>query len=120
MLLFINKPSGMTSHDVVDRVRKITRERRVGHAGTLDPLAEGLLIVAVGREETKRLSQFSQLPKTYEFMVRLGVRSKTQDMEGPFEFNKGSSWDRHCEEQSDEAISVLTARLLRFARNDKH
>ncbi len=55
----MNKPTGMTSHDVVDVVRRITGERTVGHAGTLDPLASGVLIVGVGREATKVLGSVS-------------------------------------------------------------
>lgn len=82
MLLLINKPTGITSHDVVNRVRRITRERRVGHAGTLDPFASGLLIIAVGRETTKTLGQFLKLDKQYEATARLGFSSTTGDCDG--------------------------------------
>ena len=58
MFLLIDKPKGISSHDVVNRIRRITGEKRVGHAGTLDPNATGLLIVAVGRDSTKKLSEF--------------------------------------------------------------
>lgn len=54
----VYKPLGMTSHDVVNIVRKKTGVKRVGHGGTLDPLAEGVLVIAVGRENTKRLEEF--------------------------------------------------------------
>ena len=60
MFLFIDKPKGITSHDVIDEVRKITGEKKVGHAGTLDPNATGLLIVGVGRESTKRLGKIAK------------------------------------------------------------
>ena len=60
MILNINKTKGITSHDVVDAVRKITGERRVGHAGTLDPFATGVLIVAVGRDDTKKLGKITE------------------------------------------------------------
>lgn len=80
--LYIHKPLGMTSHDVVDAVRRITGEKRVGHAGTLDPFAEGLLIVAVGREATAKLSTFLKQPKTYRATMRLGAISSTDDPEG--------------------------------------
>ena len=60
MILAINKPRGMTSHDVVNYVRHVTRERRVGHAGTLDPLARGVLVL-VGRDATKRQSEFMRI-----------------------------------------------------------
>ena len=62
MILNINKLKGMTSHDVIDEVRNITQEQRVGHAGTLAPLASGLLIVGVG-EGTKKMEEFLKLPK---------------------------------------------------------
>jgi len=80
-ILLIDKPAGMTSHDVVDRVRKVFSTRRVGHAGTLDPFATGLLIVGVG-DATKRLSGYVGLDKTYEATARLGATSTTYDPEG--------------------------------------
>lgn len=80
--LLIDKPAGITSHDVVDRVRRLTGERRVGHAGTLDPFATGLLIVAVGREATRELSRFVGLDKHYEATFVLGARSDTDDATG--------------------------------------
>lgn len=80
--LLIDKPAGITSHDVVDRVRKITGERTVGHAGTLDPFATGMLIIGVGRESTKHLNTFLGMGKTYEAIIRLGESSTTLDPEG--------------------------------------
>ncbi|MDZ4231169.1 MAG: tRNA pseudouridine(55) synthase TruB [Patescibacteria group bacterium] len=83
MILNLRKPKGMTSHDVVDRVRKITGERRVGHGGTLDPLAEGVLIVGVGRESTKKLeSILKDTDKEYEATIVFGKTSTTDDSEG--------------------------------------
>ena len=81
-ILFINKPAGPTSHDIVDKVRRLTGERRVGHAGTLDPFAEGLLIVLVGREATKRQSEFMKLTKEYIATLHLGAETDTQDLTG--------------------------------------
>ena len=81
-ILLIDKPAGITSHDVVDRVRRVTGERTVGHAGTLDPFATGLLLIAVGRENTKRLSEFSGMDKEYIATLKLGARSTTGDPEG--------------------------------------
>lgn len=81
--LLIDKPSGMTSHDVVDVVRKVTGEQRVGHAGTLDPFATGLLIVGVGRAATKRLGELTNgTTKTYEAALRLGATSDSDDPDG--------------------------------------
>lgn len=80
--LLIDKPKGMTSHDVVDFLRKITKIKRIGHAGTLDPLATGLLIVGISRAATKKLSLFQKMEKEYEAKIRLGAVSDTFDAEG--------------------------------------
>lgn len=81
-LLLVDKPSGLTSHDVVHRVRRASGERRIGHTGTLDPLATGLLPLVVGR--ATRLATFlTGGDKTYEATVRLGVATTTDDAEGP-------------------------------------
>lgn len=82
MFLLIDKEKGVTSHDVVDRVRKITGEKKVGHAGTLDPNAIGLLIVGVGRPSTKRLDEVSKDTKVYEAEIFLGEERDTDDVEG--------------------------------------
>lgn len=80
-LLVVDKPPGMTSHDVVDRVRRALGVKRVGHAGTLDPAATGVLLVGVGN--ATRLLQFLQrLAKTYRAGVKFGVTTTTQDHEG--------------------------------------
>ena len=78
----VNKPLGMTSHDVVDLVRKKTGVKRVGHGGTLDPLASGVLVIAVGRENTKRLNEFVKGEKEYVAEIKLGFDSTTDDEEG--------------------------------------
>lgn len=83
MFLLIDKPKGMTSHDVVDRIRRITSIRKVGHAGTLDPNATGLLIVAVGRESTKKLGSLTtETTKEYLSEIVLGETRDTDDSEG--------------------------------------
>jgi len=103
MILNINKPKDMTSHDVVDFVRRIVEEkpsvavfgralpaearyggrRRVGHAGTLDPFATGVLVVAVGREDTKKLGEITKnTKKEYVATLKLGKTSTTGDPEG--------------------------------------
>jgi len=79
--LIIDKPAGMTSHDVVARVRKIIGERRVGHTGTLDPFATGVLVLLVGR--ATRLAQFlSGADKEYQAVIRLGYSTDTGDVTG--------------------------------------
>jgi tRNA pseudouridine55 synthase len=80
-LLLVDKPGGMTSHDVVDVVRRTLGTRKVGHAGTLDPMATGLLILGVGRA-TRLLRFLGGLPKTYEGSARLGVETTTLDADG--------------------------------------
>ena len=80
-LLLVDKPAGMTSHDVVDVVRRRLGTRKVGHAGTLDPMATGLLLVGVGRA-TRLLRFLGDLPKTYEGTLRLGVETTTLDADG--------------------------------------
>ncbi len=79
--LCVDKPPGLTSHDVVNRVRRVARSRKVGHGGTLDPLATGLLIVAIGRA-TRLLEYIVGQPKEYDALVRLGQESATYDAEG--------------------------------------
>ena len=80
-MLLIDKPSGMTSHDVVSQVRRLSDQRRVGHVGTLDPLATGLLPLLLG--EATKLSTFATVDdKSYETTARLGVRTDTLDAEG--------------------------------------
>lgn len=80
-VLIIDKSAGLTSHDVVARVRKIIGERRVGHTGTLDPFATGVLVVLVGR--ATRLAQFlSGADKEYEAVIRLGFATDTGDLTG--------------------------------------
>ena len=81
-MLLVYKPAGPTSHDIVNAVRRKTGVKRVGHAGTLDPFASGLLIVLVGREATKRQSEFLTMDKTYEAVIRLGATSTTDDRTG--------------------------------------
>src|SRR6266581_2588577 len=79
--LIIDKPAGMTSHDVVAQVRKIISERRVGHTGTLDPFATGVLVILAGR--ATRLAQFlSGAEKEYEAIIRLGFATDTGDATG--------------------------------------
>ncbi len=80
-ILLVDKPSGMTSHDVVDRVRRATGERRVGHAGTLDPMATGLLVVLVG--PAARLAPYlTAAEKTYEARIVFGVRDRHRRRRG--------------------------------------
>ncbi len=80
-LLLVDKPAGWTSHDVVARVRRVCGTRRVGHAGTLDPMATGVLVLGVGRA-TKLLTFLVGCDKTYAATLRLGQTTVTDDAEG--------------------------------------
>lgn len=81
-LYLINKPRGRSSFSIVAQVRRVSGIKKVGHAGTLDPEAEGLLIIMVGKGFTKKAEQYSKLDKTYEFEIKLGETSSTDDEEG--------------------------------------
>src|ERR1700742_2186105 len=80
-IVVIDKPDGVTSHDVVGRCRRIFSTRRVGHAGTLDPMATGVLVVGVDRA-TKILGLLTAASKSYAATVRLGQTTSTEDAEG--------------------------------------
>ena len=80
-LLLVDKPAGMTSHDVVSRVRKLAGTKKVGHAGTLDPMATGLLVLGI-ESGTKLLTFVVGADKTYEATIRLGSSTITDDREG--------------------------------------
>lgn len=79
-ILNVDKPAGMTSHDVVDRVRQMTGQRRVGHAGTLDPSATGVLVVCLG--QATRVAEYLMADKVYLAQICLGVSTDTHDAEG--------------------------------------
>src|SRR6188472_1316905 len=80
-LLIIDKPAGWTSHDVVGKIRRLTGERQVGHAGTLDPMATGVLPVAVG-DGTRAIEYLANESKSYEADIVFGVETDTQDADG--------------------------------------
>jgi tRNA pseudouridine55 synthase len=80
-IAIIDKPSGMTSHDVVARVRRILRFKRIGHAGTLDPLATGVLVILVGKS-TKLFDKFVTFDKAYTATMQLGLKTASADING--------------------------------------
>src|SRR5690606_12121158 len=83
--LLVDKPGGLTSFGVIRRLRRALGVRKVGHAGTLDPMATGLLIVLVGRPATRQQDRFMGLPKEYTGTIRLGETTATYDAESPVE-----------------------------------
>ena len=80
-LLVVDKPAGWTSHDVVARVRRLAGTRKVGHAGTLDPMATGVLVLGINRA-TKLLGHLTLSEKSYDATIRLGSSTTTDDAEG--------------------------------------
>lgn len=105
----MDKPAGITSHDVVARVRRALRIRSVGHTGTLDPFATGLVIVVVGR--ATRLARFvDSLPKRYRATARLGVRTDTEDGTGQ-EITRVEPAQWPGREAVDAAMASLTGEI---------
>src|SRR3954470_12057946 len=88
-LLNVNKPAGLTSRDVVNRVERLVRPAKAGHAGTLDPLASGVLVVCVG-QATRLIQYVQQMPKVYRATFLLGQRSDTDDLEGELQHVAGA------------------------------
>ena len=82
MIIPILKPKGPTSFQIIAQIKKITGIKKVGHAGTLDPLAEGVLVVGIGRESTRKLFAELEKEKEYEVLIELGKTSTTDDEEG--------------------------------------
>lgn len=97
-LLLVDKPVGPSSHQVIARIRKALHQRRVGHAGTLDPLASGLLVVGIG-SATRLLTFLVGLDKTYEATIRLGVGTTTDDAQGEVVATPGCPPDAAIAEQ---------------------
>lgn len=110
-LLLIDKPAGITSHDVIDRLRRITGIRTIGHAGTLDPFATGLLLVAVGKAATTTLQQYVGLDKEYRADIRLGETTATFDPEAEV---RPAPCPAITPENLAEAMRALTGDLLQI------
>jgi len=108
-VICIDKQPGMTSHDVVAQARRMLNQRRVGHAGTLDPFATGLLVVLVGR--ATRLTQFlTGLEKEYEAVIRLGFATDTADRTGT-PISEVASRQERSAEQIEEALATLRGEI---------
>jgi tRNA pseudouridine55 synthase len=108
-LVIVDKPAGWTSHDVVGRVRRLARTRRVGHAGTLDPMATGVLVVGV-EKTTRLLGHLALTRKTYEATIRLGQRTVTDDAEGEITTSAGAA--NVSDDTIRGAIPSLTGEIL--------
>jgi tRNA pseudouridine55 synthase len=90
-VLIVDKPEGPTSHDVVDRLRRLFGMKRVGHAGTLDPMATGVLIIGLGKA-TRLLNFLKDLPKRYSAQIQFGISTTTQDAMGEVEKERSCSF----------------------------
>ncbi|MFV0285471.1 MAG: tRNA pseudouridine(55) synthase TruB, partial [Demequina sp.] len=104
-LVLVDKPAGWTSHDVVGRMRRLAGTRKVGHAGTLDPMATGLLVLGIGKA-TKLLTYVVGHDKVYEATIRLGQSTVTDDAEGDVTASADASGVTAA--QVAEAIAALT------------
>lgn len=109
-IILVDKPQGVTSHDVVGGLRRLAGTKKVGHAGTLDPMATGLLTVGIGRA-TKLLTYLTGEDKTYEATIALGYNTTTEDKEGEA-INPGNVNLNFGSEQIDAAIAQLTGEIM--------
>ena len=109
-VLLVDKPRGLTSHDVVGATRRLAATRKVGHAGTLDPMATGLLVLGIGRA-TRFLTYLVGADKTYESTIRLGMETTTEDAEGQVIAARGCRIDDLIEGRLQEALASLTGRI---------
>ncbi len=108
-LVIVDKPGGMTSHDVVARVRRLAGTRRVGHAGTLDPMATGVLVVGV-EKATRLLGYLTLTEKEYAATIRLGQATSTDDAEG--ELTGTAAAQGVTIDAIDQAVAALTGEIL--------
>jgi tRNA pseudouridine55 synthase len=108
-IVIVDKPAGMTSHDVVARVRRLAGTRRVGHAGTLDPMATGVLVIGV-EQATRLLGHLMVTEKVYHATIRLGQSTTTDDSEG--ELIGGTSAASITKAALDAGIRALTGEIM--------
>ena len=108
-LVIVDKPGGMTSHDVVARVRRLAGTRKVGHAGTLDPMATGVLVIGV-EKATRLLGYLTLTEKEYAATIRLGQTTSTDDAEG--EITGNATAEGVSIEAIDKAVASLTGEIL--------
>ena len=107
-LLLINKPKNWTSFDVVNKLRHLLKIKKIGHAGTLDPLAKGLLLIGIGKY-TKKLESLQGLDKTYEGIIEIGKTTPSFDLETPFD--SASDYRNIKPQEIVLAVETLTGEL---------
>jgi tRNA pseudouridine55 synthase len=108
-ILLLDKPADFSSHDIIAITRRILRTKTIGHSGTLDPMATGLLILLVGRNATRKQPEFLKLSKTYQAVLKLGTQTDTWDRYG--EFVKQAPIPPVCEEKLQVAIAQLSGTI---------
>ncbi len=108
-IVLIDKPYGLTSFDIIAKLRKILWIKKIGHGGTLDPLATGLLIVCVGRPATKLADYYQAFPKEYRCTINIGARTKTYDLESDPEDFK--DYSHLSEDNIKEAIMSFVGEI---------
>lgn len=111
-VFLVDKPSGITSHRLVNQVRNLTGIKRVGHAGTLDPLASGLMIILVGRQFTKQQNKFLKLSKEYLCTAQFGLVTDTYDSQG--QILDQASWDQIetiTAQQTEQALEQFRGKI---------
>lgn len=106
----VYKPKGLTSNDVLNHLRRAARTKVVGHAGTLDPLAEGVLVVGIGRESTKQLAKEVAKEKEYRAIIRFGATSTTDDEEGEKQQQAISRYPDYADVKN--AVQKFTGNIL--------
>lgn len=107
-LVIVDKPPGWTSHDIVARIRRLAGTRKVGHAGTLDPMATGVLVLGVGRA-TRLLGHLTHTDKAYDATIRLGATTVTDDAEG--DLTGGANASSVTDDQIHAAMLPLTGEI---------
>jgi len=108
-VLVVDKPAGPTSHDIVDRVRRVFRIRKVGHGGTLDPLATGVLVLLIGRA-TRIAELFLGSDKCYEGTMRLGIDTDSHDAAG--KVTREADCSGVTREQLEAEMATLTGDIM--------
>lgn len=107
-ILLVDKPTGITSFDVIRILRKKLGIHKMGHAGTLDPLATGLLIIGIG-DETKKLKEYLKLPKVYEAEILLGIKTDTADIDGTI--IKETQVPEFTEKEFEQAVTTTIGKM---------
>lgn len=100
-ILLLDKPADFSSHDIIAITRRVLKTKKIGHSGTLDPMATGLLLLLIGREATKKQDQFLKLDKTYEAVLKLGEET--------------ASWDAYSEIISVKEVPPITPEKVKAA-----